>query len=214
MSMKFSSPVSRRSWFWGLTGDCIVDGLSIGSVAVFMLWTYGALLRLNLWGRVLKATGLKISSSTSGHDGFNQNHAQSPHINFQTNTNFPNTKNPVLFNYSWSLKPNFFQIFPAISLQKTDFPRQSPPKIRLPSISTPQFPKQKQIFREIQLTRAWSVSAYFNKTENFSEVFGFIDIWLSWGLGVQISQEMGNGLPRIGLLECFPIDHLQCVGTC
>jgi hypothetical protein len=90
---------------------------------------------------------------SSRHEGCNPKHAAhapSAHIDFQTITNYPNTQNPIIFHNLQFLNPNPFRILPAIPLQETDFPRQSPPEVRLPVISTPQFPRKKQIFAEFQ----------------------------------------------------------------
>ncbi|CAB4281144.1 unnamed protein product [Prunus armeniaca] len=62
---------------------------------------------------------------SNGHKDFNQNHSYPLHrdIYRQEKPNFLKPKFPILFN-----KPNKTQIFTAISIQETDFPRHSAPK--------------------------------------------------------------------------------------
>lgn len=100
--------------------------------------------------------GPKVSGA-----GSNQSHPPWLHI---TTTNFPNTKNPIFFSN---------RQFP---LQETDFPCQCPPKVRFPNFPTSQFPHKTQFFTQFHFTGARKVSGYSVKTQNPTEIFGFIDI--------------------------------------
>lgn len=110
---------------------------------------------------------------SNGRKDFNQNHSYPLHrdIYRQEKPNFLKPKFPILFN-----KPNKTQIFPAIPIQETDFPRHSAPKVWLPIFSASQFPVKESFFIEFQHTGIREVSGYTVILQNTPEFPCFFDM--------------------------------------